>query len=385
MNPRLTRQRARAARRGRRRAARASRRCSPPAAGAAVATRVAAASSKDVLNFSNWELYIDTPSLRKAAGMPANPTTLEQFTAKTGIKVNYYEDINGNPEYFATVQGRLAQRGRHRARHHRLHRQRQVPGRVPRQRLGPEAGQEPHPERVEPHRRAGEPSLRPEPRVHAAVVLGHGRDRLERGRDRPGDDREAAPRGPEAEGQGRRAGARWATPSASSCSANGDDPAEGHGRVLRSGAHHAARRRWTPGQIRKFYGNDYAQPLSTGDLAASFAWSGDIVNLQNPKLKWVIPDDGGDHLDRQHAHPARGQRADGVDVHELRVRPGDRRAARSRRQLHLGGQGRQGGGGEDQPEGGREHTRLPAPTRCSRRCTRTTRRCSPTRTTSTSG
>jgi spermidine/putrescine transport system substrate-binding protein len=47
------------------------------------------------------------------------------------------------------------------------------------------------------------------------------------------------------------------------------------------------------GQIRKFYGNDYAQPLSTGDLAASMAWSGDIVNLQNPKLKWVIPDAGG--------------------------------------------------------------------------------------------
>ena len=37
------------------------------------------------------------------------PTTLEQFTKKTGIKVKYYEDINGNPEYFATVQGRLAQ------------------------------------------------------------------------------------------------------------------------------------------------------------------------------------------------------------------------------------------------------------------------------------
>jgi spermidine/putrescine transport system substrate-binding protein len=64
---------------------------------------------KDVLNFSNWELYIDTPSRRKKAGMSANPTTLEQFTTKSGIKVNYYEDINGNPEYFATVQGRLAQ------------------------------------------------------------------------------------------------------------------------------------------------------------------------------------------------------------------------------------------------------------------------------------
>ena len=29
---------------------------------------------KDVLNFSNWELYIDTPSTRKAASMWRKPT-----------------------------------------------------------------------------------------------------------------------------------------------------------------------------------------------------------------------------------------------------------------------------------------------------------------------
>src|SRR6187401_2674428 len=61
---------------------------------------------KDVLNFSNWPYYIDTPDSLKAAGVKA-PTTLKQFTTKTGIKVNYYEDINSNSEYFATVQGRL--------------------------------------------------------------------------------------------------------------------------------------------------------------------------------------------------------------------------------------------------------------------------------------
>ncbi|HVR14558.1 MAG TPA: hypothetical protein VMS41_12295, partial [Gaiellaceae bacterium] len=59
---------------------------------------------KDVLNFSNWPLYIDTPKSLKAAGVTAS-TVLEQFTKKTGIKVNYYEDINSNSEYFATIQG----------------------------------------------------------------------------------------------------------------------------------------------------------------------------------------------------------------------------------------------------------------------------------------
>ena len=46
---------------------------------------------KDVLNFANWELYIDTPATLKAAGID-KPTTLQQFTTETGIKVNYFED-----------------------------------------------------------------------------------------------------------------------------------------------------------------------------------------------------------------------------------------------------------------------------------------------------
>ena len=49
------------------------------------------------------------------------------------------------------------------------------------------------------------------------------------------------------------------------------------------------------GQIRRFTGNDYAQPLANGDLAACIAWSGDVIQLlaDNPKLKWAIPKDGG--------------------------------------------------------------------------------------------
>ena len=59
---------------------------------------------KDVLNFSNWELYIDM----RREDARCDPT-LDQFTQKTGIKVNYFEDINANPEYFGKVQGPLSQ------------------------------------------------------------------------------------------------------------------------------------------------------------------------------------------------------------------------------------------------------------------------------------
>jgi len=49
------------------------------------------------------------------------------------------------------------------------------------------------------------------------------------------------------------------------------------------------------GQIRQFTGNEYAGPLSKGDLKACVAWSGDIVQLlpDNPGLKWNIPAEGG--------------------------------------------------------------------------------------------
>ena len=57
----------------------------------------------DVLRFSNWPLYIDYDE--KAKTHP----TLDQFTAKTGIKVDYFEDINSNAEYFGKIQRPLSQ------------------------------------------------------------------------------------------------------------------------------------------------------------------------------------------------------------------------------------------------------------------------------------
>ena len=60
---------------------------------------------------------------------------------------------------------------------------------------------------------------------------------------------------------------------------NGDDPGEGHRRVLQQGARRRPEGRQDSGQIRRFTGNDYAQPLAKGDLVAAIAWSGDIVQL----------------------------------------------------------------------------------------------------------
>ncbi len=56
-----------------------------------------------VVNFSNWPEYVDVD--------PKNATqhpTLAAFTAQTGVKVNYTEDINDNNQYFAKIQPQLA-------------------------------------------------------------------------------------------------------------------------------------------------------------------------------------------------------------------------------------------------------------------------------------
>ncbi|MES9521592.1 polyamine ABC transporter substrate-binding protein [Streptomyces capoamus] len=48
------------------------------------------------------------------------------------------------------------------------------------------------------------------------------------------------------------------------------------------------------GQIRRFTGNDYTSDLTKGDLAACVAWAGDVVQLKSdsPDVDFVIPDSG---------------------------------------------------------------------------------------------
>jgi spermidine/putrescine transport system substrate-binding protein len=48
-------------------------------------------------------------------------------------------------------------------------------------------------------------------------------------------------------------------------------------------------------KIRGFYGNDYIDQLATGNLVATMAWSGDVwgLSLDNPNLRFVIPEGGG--------------------------------------------------------------------------------------------
>jgi spermidine/putrescine transport system substrate-binding protein len=48
------------------------------------------------------------------------------------------------------------------------------------------------------------------------------------------------------------------------------------------------------GQLRGFTGNEYGKPLAAGDIAACFAWTGDVVQLQadNSALGYALPATG---------------------------------------------------------------------------------------------
>lgn len=49
------------------------------------------------------------------------------------------------------------------------------------------------------------------------------------------------------------------------------------------------------GIVRQYYGNEYADALAREDIVATIAWSGDVIQLtlDNPDLRFVVPDEGG--------------------------------------------------------------------------------------------
>ena len=209
-----------------------------------------------MLRFSNWPLYIDFDEKTK------KHPTLDQFTAKTGIKVDYFEDINSNAEYFGKIQRPLSQGQSIDRDIIVLTDNERFLGLMIDKGWVEELDKRPDPQLLEPDRRAGEPAVRPRPQVLAPVAVGHDRDRVERGGHRARHLDHAAVRGPEAEGQGHGAERMGDTPGLVMLD-NGDDPSKVTDATWNA-ALDRIQKAVDSGQIRRFTGNDYAQPLSQG-------------------------------------------------------------------------------------------------------------------------
>jgi len=243
---------------------------------------------KDVLNFANWTLYIDIDEDTKKR------PTLDKFTEETGIKVNYFEEINDNSTYFAKVQGPLSQgRGIDRdifvftdnSRFPSLLIENGWVEKLERdlipniENLIP-AQQSPT---FDPDReyslpwQSGMTGIAWNPKVSGGDVTS-----IEQLLTDPALKGKVTMLSEMADSLGLV------------MRQNGDDPTEVTDETF-DAAIAKVQAAVDSGQIRRFTGNDYAEQLTSGSIAAAVAWSGDIVQLQidNPDLQFVIPDAGG--------------------------------------------------------------------------------------------
>jgi spermidine/putrescine transport system substrate-binding protein len=239
----------------------------------------------DVLNFSNWPFYMDVQGKRHP--------TLDQFTQQTGIEVNYFEDINSNDEYFAKIQGRLSQ-GEGIGRDIIVATDNsRFPALYVDQGWVQELDKELIPNIENLIDAQASPPFDPE-RTYSLPWLS-GMDGIAWNEEITGPVTSVTQLFEDTTLKGKvTVFSEMADTLGLVLLDNGDDPAsvtdEDFDRALER-----VRAAVDSGQIRRFTGNDYVQPLSTGDLAACIAWSGDIASVvaDNPNLKWAIPEKGG--------------------------------------------------------------------------------------------
>jgi spermidine/putrescine transport system substrate-binding protein len=238
---------------------------------------------KDVLNFANWPLYIDTKK----------PTTLQQFTQDTGIKVNYYEEINDNAEYFAKVQGPLSQGNGIDRDIFVFTDNSRFPGL-----LVTQGWVEPLDKDLIPNITnlvAAQASPPFDPKREYSLPWQSGMTGIAWNEDVTGPVTSIQQLLEDPELKGKVTMLQEMADSVGLVMLqNGDDPGKVTDETFNN-AISAVQAAVDSGQIRRFTGNDYTQPLTKGDLAAAVAWSGDVVQLlaDNPKLKWAVPESGG--------------------------------------------------------------------------------------------
>ena len=240
---------------------------------------------KTALNFSNWPFYIDVEGKRHP--------TLDQFKADTGITVNYFEDINSNDEFFAKIQGRLAQgQGIDRDIIVATDNSR-FPGLYVDEGWVQELDKELIPNIENLIEAQGSPPFDPERKYSLPWVSGM--DGIAWNEDVTGPVTSITQLLEDPKLKGKvTVLSEMADTIGLVMLDNGDDPAkvtdEAFDRALER-----IQAAVDSGQIRRFTGNDYVQPLTQGDIAAAIAWSGDVASsvADNPKLKWAIPEKDG--------------------------------------------------------------------------------------------
>ncbi|NJA58206.1 spermidine/putrescine ABC transporter substrate-binding protein [Streptomyces sp. NEAU-H3] len=298
--------------------------CGVPAAYVAPGDRTAADRSarEHELDFANWPLYIDTDDSGRRR------PTLDAFTRRTGIRVHYTEEINDNDEFFGKVSPSLMN---HQstdrdlivisdwmcARFVRLGWVQEM-----------DRGRQPHVARhLDPSLRdpAFDPGRRyTVPWQSGITGIAYNARKLGRTLHHVSElwDDDLKGRVTLLSGiTGIAYNARMLGRTLHHVSELWDDDLKGRVTLL-SGMDEAFAlllqgdgvdiTRWTTddfhrmcdrlaprvraGHIRRFTGNDYIKDLSSGDVLACQAYSGDVIQLQadNPDIRFLVPEEGAE-------------------------------------------------------------------------------------------
>jgi spermidine/putrescine transport system substrate-binding protein len=238
---------------------------------------------KTVLNFANWPFYIDVDK----------PTTLQDFTQQTKIKVNYYEEINDNADYFAKVQGPLSQGNGIDRDIFVFTDNSRFPGLLVDEGWVQELDKDLIPNIVNLVDAQASPPFDPD-RTYS-LPWQSGMTGIAWNEDLTGPVTTVQQLLEDPKLKGKVTMLQEMADSVGLVMLEAGDDVAAVTDDSFNKAIATVQSAVDSGQIRRFTGNDYAQPLARGDLAAAVAWSGDVVQLipDNPKLKWAIPESGG--------------------------------------------------------------------------------------------
>ena len=255
----------------------------------AAATTQAAKQLADQLRFSNWQLYIDFDEKTKKR------PTLDQFTKKTGVKVDYFEDINDNASYFGKIQRPLSQGQSIDRDIVVLTDNSRFPSLLIEKGWAEKLDKSALPNISNLQDSLATPSFDPDREYSLPWQSGMTgiatNTKLTGGK--PVLTVDELLESPALKGK-----VTMLTEMADSVAvvmlANGDDPTKVDDASFTK-AFDRIKKAVDSGQIRQFTGNDYSGPLSKGDLTAALSWSGDVVQLtlDNKNLQWNLPETGG--------------------------------------------------------------------------------------------
>jgi spermidine/putrescine transport system substrate-binding protein len=256
---------------------------------AAESTTTVAKQLAKTLRFSNWTLYIDIDDKTKKS------PTLQQFKQKTGTTVNYFEDINDNATYFGKIQRPLSQGQSIDRDIIVLTDNSRFPGLLIDKGWADKLDKSAIPNIKNLQDSLRHPSF-DENREYSlpwqSGMTGIASNLKLTGK--PVMTVDDVLENPKYKGK-----VTLLTEMADTMSlvmlANGDDPTKVD-KASFDKAYDRIKAAVDSGQIRQFTGNDYTGPLSRGDLACCFSWSGDVVQLtqDNPNLVWNLATTGGD-------------------------------------------------------------------------------------------